>query len=51
MNIIKLDYISVDTCYKSKILGLVNEKNLILVNIRELDRELCTGLSILYTNT
>jgi len=29
-------------------LGLVNKKNLILVNTRELDKELCTRLPILY---
>jgi len=37
-------------CYDSKTLGLVKEKNLVLGNTRKLNRELCTRLSILYTN-
>jgi len=36
-------------CYNSKTLGLVNKKILVLVNIRELNIELCTKLSTLYT--
>jgi len=36
-------------CYNSKTLELVNKKNLVRINIRELNRELCTGLSTLNT--
>ena len=41
-----------ETCYKLKFLKLDKRINYcIKVNIRELDRELHTRLSILYTNT
>jgi len=40
----------VDTqCYDLKTLGLVNEQIFVYGYTRELDRELCTGLSTLYT--
>jgi len=38
-------------CYNLKTLELVNKQNLIEIYIRELDRELCTGLFSLYTKT
>jgi len=36
-------------CYNSKTIVLVSRKNLVLGNTRELNRELFTGLSTLYT--
>ena len=36
-------------CYDLKTLELVNEQNLVWGYTRELNRELCTGLSTLYT--
>ena len=37
------------SCYDLKILELINEPNLIWGYIRELNRELYTGMSTLYT--
>ena len=47
MAIIYLSY-----CYNSKTLeGVKERKNLVLGNIRELNKEFCTESSILYTNS
>jgi len=44
-----LTYSKDHICYDSKPLELGSEVTLYGGNTRELDRELCTGLSILYT--
>ena len=47
----KAELCLIPTCYESKSLELDSEVTLYRVYIRELNRELCTGLSTLYTNT